>query len=421
MGKFDFIFFLKPVQINAFIGGYETMGNQSEKYQLHDVFTPNRPARLTFVERPGINEALVNALQTPGKQIIVYGHSGSGKTTLLANKLEQIYENHLTTRCIKHLTLEHLLLDAFDQLDPFYGESATTTSKRVKGTSLGVDYKILKLQVNKALEEQKASTVKRFLPPTLTPQTLARLMGAANLCWVLEDFHKITNEEKSKLAQAMKIFMDEADNHKYLKIVAIGAVDTARQVIEYDAEMRHRVAEIHIPLMTDAEIRQIITRGESLLNFQLSEEVKEGTIQYANGLAAVCHGLCLNICQAIGLVETLASKVEVMSDHLECAVQAYLREMEDTIKAAFDRALRKQGRGKFDSTEPIILTLAQSPQEGASEQELLVGIRHKLPRYREASLRRCLQELQTEQRGFLLRYDQDSGRYSFRDPIFRTV
>jgi len=58
------------------------------KHQLQDVFTPNKPARLTFVERESINETLVNALTTPGKQIVVYGHSGSGKTTLLINKLE---------------------------------------------------------------------------------------------------------------------------------------------------------------------------------------------------------------------------------------------------------------------------------------------------------------------------------------------
>jgi ABC-type lipoprotein export system ATPase subunit len=72
-----------------------------EKYPVHDVFTPTTPARLTFVERETINARLVNALRTPGKQIVVYGYSGSGKTTLLVNKLHQLYDKHITSRCME--------------------------------------------------------------------------------------------------------------------------------------------------------------------------------------------------------------------------------------------------------------------------------------------------------------------------------
>ena len=48
------------------------MNNQNNL--IHDVFTPTKPARLTFVEREKINDRLVNALRTPCKQLIVYGH-----------------------------------------------------------------------------------------------------------------------------------------------------------------------------------------------------------------------------------------------------------------------------------------------------------------------------------------------------------
>src|SRR5436305_14238465 len=94
--------------------------DSSDKYAAVDVFTPTKPARYTFVERESINEKLVAALRTPGKQIVVYGHSGSGKTTLLVNKLHQVYEDHITTRCISGLSFDQLLLDAFDQLGSFF-------------------------------------------------------------------------------------------------------------------------------------------------------------------------------------------------------------------------------------------------------------------------------------------------------------
>ena len=160
----------------------------SDKVTVPNVFTPTKPARLTFVEREHVNEKLVNALRTPGKQVVVYGHSGSGKTTLLANKLNQLYDNHLTTRCISNLTFEHLVLDAFDQLGPYFEEGRKISNKREISASIKAEYAGLRFHVGAHVAAQADVSVKRYLPPQLTPQTLARLLGEAGLCWVLEDF-----------------------------------------------------------------------------------------------------------------------------------------------------------------------------------------------------------------------------------------
>lgn len=79
------------------------MHTDISNHSVRDVFTPTKPARIAFVEREEVNDKLVNALRTPGKQLVVYGHSGTGKTTLLLNKLQQLYEHHITTRCMKGL------------------------------------------------------------------------------------------------------------------------------------------------------------------------------------------------------------------------------------------------------------------------------------------------------------------------------
>ena len=73
-----------------------------------------------FVPRPGLSDQLVNALNTPGMQVVVYGESGSGKSTLLSNKLEEIHAKCITTRCTSETTFSELLLDAFDRLSPYY-------------------------------------------------------------------------------------------------------------------------------------------------------------------------------------------------------------------------------------------------------------------------------------------------------------
>ena len=147
-------------------------------------------------------------------------------------------------------------------------------------------------EINKTKTKNNISV----LPPQLTPQRLGHFFGESNSCWVLEDFHKITGENKTKIAQLMKVFMDMSVNYDELKIIAIGAVSTARQVVEYDSELSGRVSEIKVPIMDNDEIEEIINKGEKLLNIHFSIETKEKIIKYSCGSPTICHQICLNIC-----------------------------------------------------------------------------------------------------------------------------
>lgn len=132
-------------------------GGRMPKVQIIDVFTPSRPARAAFVERKSINDKLVNAIQTPGKQIVVYGHSGSGKTTLLENKLCQLYENHLITRCMSGMTFEQILRDAFDQLDQCYKSAKKVKSSSSKSADFSKEYFGIKAKINIAQKKRNGN------------------------------------------------------------------------------------------------------------------------------------------------------------------------------------------------------------------------------------------------------------------------
>lgn len=384
-------------------------------YQVVDVFTPTKPARKTFVERESINDQLVAALRTPGKQIVVYGYSGSGKTTLLENKLYQLYEAHVTSRCVTGLTLDQLVLDAFDQLGAFYGAESVETKRRSRSTSLNAEYLGIKSQV----ESELLTKQQLVLPPQLTPQTLARFLGGAKCCWVLEDFHKMLREEKAKLAQVMKVFMDMSDRYGPLKIVAIGAVDSAREVVEYDSEMRNRVSEIHVPLMTDDEIRKIPQIGQQLLNFTITRAVEDDLVKSSNGLASVCHQLCLNMCFSAAIDETLLTRITLGRQAFGNAIDQYVAESSDSLKSAFDKANKHDRKLKYDDSKLIVESLLQVAQDGANRNILLEKIRTNEPDYPSQRLTVSLQQLQKEERGMIVRYDSSSGRYSFKDPFYR--
>lgn len=390
-----------------------------QKYQVRDVFTPTKPARIAFVDREAINSKLVNALQTPGKQIIVYGNSGSGKTTLLANKLTQLYERHITTRCMKGLKFEQLILDAFDQLSPYFTSEHTTSQKKSMSVDLTGSYLAIQSKINAIEATESSQKEVRLLPPQLTPQALGKFLGQTKCCWVLEDFHKIDVSEKAQLSQLMKVFTDLADDYPDLKIVALGAVDTARQVVDYDREMRNRVAEIQVELMTESEIENVISKGEKALNVSFDGDLKTLIARYSNGLASVCHHLCLYMCDVAGIVETCPDRFTFSMADLEAALKLYIEEASDSIRSAFDRALKQRRRTKFDNGRLILEALSTFKERGASRVELHKKICRKEPKYPETNLKYMLPKLLTDEYGSIVRFDQTSGLYSFSDPIYR--
>lgn len=392
---------------------------QREIFPVRKVFTPSAPARVAFVEREHVNTKLVNALQTPGKQIVVYGHSGSGKTTLLVNKLHQIYEKHLTSRCMAGVTFDHLVLDAFDQLAPYYTSESSHAVKRGKAAELTGTYQFIQSKLSATESTEQTKKALRVLPPQLTPQNLARFIGASGCCWVLEDFHKIEESEKTKLSQLMKVFMDLSDEYETLKIIAIGAVDTARQVVDYDPEMKNRVAEIRVDLMEPQEILEIIAQGEQALNITIPKGIKTSISNYSAGLASACHHLCLNMCDAAGITQTCKEPYAIPNDCFKEAMKLYIEEASDSIKSSFDKALRKERSNKFDNANIILKTMCRLDENGAARSDLLRKIQESHPNFPNSNLEHYLKKLQQEEYGSLLRFSELSNCYSFSDPFYR--
>jgi energy-coupling factor transporter ATP-binding protein EcfA2 len=385
---------------------------------VYEVFTPTSRAKLNFVPRPAVNDHLVAALRTPGKQVIVYGETGSGKSTLLEKKLEELYEAQITTRCHAISTFDQLLLSAFDQLDAFY--KAEEAAGRDSRLSAGLTAELIGIRASHEASRSSQSEVthRRLVPPQLTPQRLGELLGALRLCWVLEDFHKVSPNEKTMLSQTLKIFSDLSGEYPALKVIAIGATDTARQVVEYDAEMRHRVAEIFVPLMDEDELSGIIHGGQVLLNVNMTA-LRETFVRYSMGVASVCHQLALNACLNEGVMTRSDTGFLFAYSHVEPALKRWVTESSDSLKATFERALRRHKVRKFDNTRLILRALARGPLSGLLHGEILKLIRQEAREYPAGNLSLYLRQLMDEERGSLI-LSTPEGRFRFVDPLHHT-
>ncbi|WP_338508250.1 ATP-binding protein [Pseudomonas poae] len=391
----------------------------SSPISVYEVFTPTTPARASFIEREEVNDKLVEALMTPGTQLVVYGYSGSGKSTLLRNKLRQLYEREITTRCTSSTSFDQLMLSAFDDLDSYYISEKLDKKTSSISASAHSTLAAIRIQLAAAASSEVSNKKIRVIPPQLTAQNLARLMGEANCCWVLEDFHKIDEVERTQLSQTMKVFMDMADDYRNVKVIAIGAVGSARQVVQYDSEMRTRIAEIHVPLMEPHELQEIVNLGTKLLNIRFSPSLTNKISHYANGLPAICHTLCLNICHENSVSHQLTTLVTLSVEHLEPALNKYLSNTSDSLKMAFEASLKQKRKTKYAHSKLIIHALAQLAQEGATADQILQKIKNKELSYSKRNLTNGIEKLCLVQPTPLVRLDENSGKYSFIDPLYR--
>ena len=396
------------------------MQTKLREFNVQNIFTPAQPASLTYVERKSADKQLTRALLTPGKQLIIYGHSGAGKTTIIQKKLVDLSLGHVTTRCMGGITLTDVIIDAFNQLDVYYSKSNESKDNKGIGGELSASYLGIKASIKSDLSTSKSSVKSRAVDLPITPQTLAKYFGEANYCWVIEDFHKMPEEEKVKLSQIMKVFMDMSIDYPNLKIIALGAVNTARQVVQYDPEMKNRVSEIYVPLMSENELKGILDKGCKLLNINFSRDVREKIIIYSSGLAAVTHQLSLLTCIEREVYKTVNPKIVIDKEILEAAINEYLKENSDSYKGTFDLATKINKTRKYESPEEILKAiLVYERKESVTVRDITEIIQKKQVNYRPTNLRKYIDELTTTERGEILRHDKDSDTFSFSNPFIR--
>lgn len=380
--------------------------------KLNDVFTPTTTAKLTYVNRTTLENDLEKYLTLPGKQIVVYGHSGSGKTTLLRNKLKLLKKNYIKTHCESSTTFNDILLQAFDELNRFYVAERTSNSEYSVSSELKSEFKLISSKIGSTLKESQGEKSVRVVPPQLTPLKLAKFLGQVNCIWIIEDFHKVVEEEKKRIADVIKIFIDAANDYPNVKIVCIGAVATARELIELDNNLNNRVAELLVPLLTDKEIETFINRGFQLLNVNIEESLKQKIVYYSNNLASIAHEICFDLCFHSGIIKSRFFPKWLKSDSFKVAVQSYVRKNSDTFTKIYDTIVL-QSYGWH-----VLRTFDALEKEDLSFDEILQKIpNHKKPEKEE--LANYLEQLGSAEYKEIIRYNRSSHKYSISSPFFR--
>lgn len=380
-------------------------------YPIEKVFTPSSSAELTFVRRTSIEKKFHSQFRLCGKQIIVYGHSGSGKTTFLNKYFKERGISTITIQCDSNMAFNQILLNAFDQLGIFFRQTGTLSETETSKFFGGLETTGFKSQNEVSSIQTKVANFSRMVSPQVTSQRLAEALGNKNKVLVIEDFHKLAADEKKKLADMLKVFIDQANNYPNLKVVCIGAVDSAREIVKLDNNLKQRVYECEIPLLNDNEIKDIVLRGCELLNISMTDDLIERIVHYSNQLGALAHQLSYDICDCEGISKSQLKRKKLTGEKFSNAVEGYIEARSDTLREVYDRAV-KDPLGWY-----ILRTFANRPLAKLSLKTISKKVNTIEHPFLENDIALKLAELSTAEVG-ILRSDFNSSMFAVSDPFW---
>lgn len=252
--------------------------------ELQDVFKKSGVPTHTFVESSEFNRVLV-ALRTAGRGMIIEGPSGIGKTSSIRRAVEKIPD----------LTFKFL------------------TARRAADVS----------EIEGISEKDNLGLV------------------------IIDDFHRLEEQLKQRLADKIKLLSDEEDETS--KLVLIGINRAGQSLIDYAPDLLHRVEIIRFGRTNIERIVQLIERGQQALNCSIS--AADGIAEESEGSFAMAQVLCHEACLQAGVLAWETSNCLVEAS-LPAIRESVIKElMPNFYQVSKDFAtgnkLRREGRAPY--------------------------------------------------------------------------
>ncbi|HGE6659342.1 TPA: AAA family ATPase [Serratia marcescens] len=279
----------------------------SATINLEDVFKLSGIPTYTFVE-PNEYKKLMVSIRTKGRGVVIEGPSGIGKTT-----------------CVLQI---------------------------IKDLGLKGDFRVLSGRKRRDRAE---------IENLLTADSFGGV--------ILDDFHKLDGEIKSKFSDLLKVLADEEVEDS--KLIVIGINKTGKSLIEFSNDLRNRISIIKFESNPEEKVKELINKGEEALNFSLN--IKDEIVKEAQGSFHIAQMLAHNACIASKISERCNEK-SISNLSYESLKESVLSELDLSYSDVVTNFVKGQ-RVKKGSRAPylhVLYWLAQADEWSINLQELLV-------------------------------------------------
>lgn len=378
-----------------------------KRTKISCVFTPASAATLTYIERPLVENIFSKELEIRGKQIILYGMSGSGKTTMIRHLMKKMNRPYIYTQCMVGMTMEDILKSAFDKLDRYYISQRSCRS----GISLSSELKNEFLSVKSNVSSEDSATQTRVIAPQLTPERLAKFLGEIGALWVIEDFHKVSMDVRIQIAGILKTFIGLADDYENVRIICIGAVGKASELLQIEPNLNNRVSQIEVPLLDNREVESIIEKGSKILNVVMADNLKQKICYYSHNLGSLVHQMCYDICYKNGIKKACFLTKRLDESKFIDVIESHISSQSDSFRTLYEYITKERVAWY------ILKTMVEKGKTKISSYEIISGINYKSNRYSETEILNKLQAL-CDGDNCVIRYDENAEKYMFSTPFW---
>lgn len=278
-----------------------------------EVYGISRDLPLNYVVRNSADEKLLGSL-TRDKHLVIYGSSKQGKTSLRKHCLSD--SDYIVIQCSNKWSIEDIHAALLKNAGFEITQSTKTTSQGKAKLHAKAGLSLFGKGVDTGGEAEGSlarETVKSGLD--LDPADVNDIISALqsikfNKFIVLEDFHYLQLDAQKDFSIALKAFHE---NSKFCFII-VGVWLEENRLTTFNGDLDGRVASINADLWTTAELEEVISTGEKLLNISFSKDFKLALLKNCYDSVYVVQEVCYRACERSKVHETQSKLTEIAKD-----------------------------------------------------------------------------------------------------------
>jgi len=252
---------------------------------LEEVFKLSGVPTYTFV-RPVRYEALLVALRTPGRGVIIEGPSGIGKTTAVTQALHDI----------------------------------------------GIQKRILRLTARKSDDRTLIAEL-----PTM------REIGLV----LIDDFHRLDDSTRNCIADFLKTLADE--ERADAKLVLIGINKAGDALVSFAPDLNNRIDTLKFEANPRSRVAELVSKGEQALNlhFEIADAIVDACQGSFYVAQMLCHEACVTagVLEAAAVRRDLGISFELVRERVMDRLSPMF--MNIAMRFAAGTRLRREGRAPY--------------------------------------------------------------------------